>query len=186
LFAIETVLAVGPFDYNNAQHRKDWLGNVEGNHFTKDVEKLKKGITGTVFDDIDYTLRVFPNHHRALNSLARLFRSYPNPPTTRTPASRNIDFYFERAIRFTPSDPIVYLLYGIHFHKLKKWQKAEKQYLMSINLDPQLSDAYYNLGLLYADQNKYDQAYEYGKKAYELGFPLQGLKEKLKTAGTWK
>ena len=57
--------AYGPFDYRTAteeQHRM-----VEGAHFLGYIESLKRGKNAvTPGPDIDYTLRVFPNHHRAL------------------------------------------------------------------------------------------------------------------------
>jgi tetratricopeptide (TPR) repeat protein len=43
----------------------------------------------------------------------------------------------------------------------------------------------YNLGLAYFDLKDYALAREYAKRAYELGFPLEGLKKKLQQAGQW-
>lgn len=58
----------GPFDYTSPTDRKH-LGIVEHYHFTSDVEHLRKGASGSIALDLDYTLRAFPNHHRALNAM---------------------------------------------------------------------------------------------------------------------
>jgi hypothetical protein len=44
---------------------------------------------------------------------------------------------------------------------------------------------HYNLGLLYVDQMQYDLAREQAKQAYELGYPLNGLRARLERAGRW-
>jgi hypothetical protein len=38
---------------------------------------------------------------------------------------------------------------------------------------------------MYFDMKDYGKAVEYAKKAYDLGFPLAGLRNKLKQAGKW-
>jgi Tfp pilus assembly protein PilF len=43
----------------------------------------------------------------------------------------------------------------------------------------------YNLGLLFAERKDYAQALPLAEKAYSLGFPLPGLKNKLVAAGQW-
>lgn len=41
----------------------------------------------------------------------------------------------------------------------------------------------YALGLSYLDAKQYEEAREHARKAYELGYPLPGLRDKLRTAG---
>ena len=43
-----------------------------------------------------------------------------------------------------------------------------------------------DLGLAYADLKQYDKALESAHRAYGAGFPLPGLKNKLKRAGKWR
>ncbi|MGZ8254660.1 MAG: ABC transporter permease, partial [Burkholderiaceae bacterium] len=45
---------------------------------------------------------------------------------------------------------------------------------------------HYNLGLLYLDLKDYDRSVQHARKAYDLGAPLQGLKNKLAQAGKWR
>jgi tetratricopeptide (TPR) repeat protein len=47
-------------------------------------------------------------------------------------------------------------------------------------------NVHYNLGLAYFELKDYDQALEHAKRAYALGHPLPGLRDKLKRAGKWE
>jgi Tfp pilus assembly protein PilF len=176
---------IGPFDYTNSEDRNNWLGNVEHNHFNSDVENLKKGITGTVFDDLDYTLRIFPNHHRALYAMAKLFRQTPQPSSTKGIVTKTPYYYFQRAMQIAPHDAIVPMIYGIHLHKLRKLSQAQKQYEKAIQIDPNLVEAHYNLGLLLVDRKEYDLAFKHADFAYRRGYPLQGLRIELQQVGAW-
>lgn len=61
--------AFGPFDDRTARgYNLDVVGSY---HFTPPVEALIRGASGTIGGDLDYTLRAFPNHHRALNATNR-------------------------------------------------------------------------------------------------------------------
>ncbi len=61
-------MSYGPFDYNNLEHKEKNLHVVESYHFTPEVQFLKKGKSGFLRDDLDYTLLAFPNHARSLTS----------------------------------------------------------------------------------------------------------------------
>lgn len=176
--------AYGPFDYRT---RKDKLGVVNAFHFTPDVEQLKRGKSGSVEGDLAYTLRAFPNHHRALQSFDRWERKkLRNEPFYRPrDGVYTADCYYKRAIVFAPTDSVVRLLYGMYFAKRDKNTEAEKYYLSAIELDDGMMDAYYNLGLVYLEEKDYEQAKENAEMAYRLGHPLPGLRNKLVQAGAW-
>jgi len=62
----------GPYDYTSKLNRKNKLPIVNKNHFTKGIERHEpKPGRHNVTGDIDYTLRAFPKHHKALISIAR-------------------------------------------------------------------------------------------------------------------
>ena len=61
--------AYGPYDYRTDRGNRLYL--VESAHFTPVVESLISGLSGPLGAELDYTLRAFPNHHRALISDAR-------------------------------------------------------------------------------------------------------------------
>lgn len=175
----------GPFDYANPEHRQRYLGVVDGNHFNEDVENLVKGQTGTVFGDIMYTLRIFPNHHRALNAMARLYHrdgGRPKNASTKVP----LDVFFQRAFQFSPRDPIPHMIYAIYFQKAKEYDKALLYYQNAMILEPDSAELHYNLGLLYEEIGDYENSLYHAKKSYEMGYPLAGLRNKLIKAEVWE
>lgn len=186
--------AYGPFDYASPEGRKK-LGIVDSNHFTAEVESLIRGKSGYLWSDLDYTLRAFPNHHRALHAFARYERrerakSRQNNKPYRPPVSASgfpatAECYFDRAIRWRPNDPAVRLIYGIHLHLTGKLQQALEQYKLSEKIQPNVADLQYNLGLLYFDLKQYALAKQHARKAYQLGYPLPGLRKKLASVGQW-
>lgn len=178
----------GPWDYTNSGHFTDRLPVVEGNHFTVEVETLeghnKCGGNGCMLaNDIDYTLRAFPNHHRALMSMARYHLR--GMDKTGKPLPMKADCYFERAIRFTPRDGTVRGIYGYYLNKIGKPEEALEQFEVALSISGDSAEAHYNAGLIYADLRRYPDARKHAYRAYELGFPLPGLRRKLERAGEW-
>lgn len=174
--------AYGPFDYRTAT--KQQLQLVEHAHFTPGVERLTKGeSTAYVGGDLDYTLRAFPNHHRALMSMSKL--SLRDNKPTPTGARFSIECYFDRAFRFQPDDAMPRLIAGLYLSK----QGRRAEALENLDLAAQLSDGnanlHYNMGLAYFELKEIDKAVVHAKKAYDAGFPLPGLRNKLHQAGAW-
>ena len=170
-------------DYTNAEDRQK-LDVVERFHFTPQVERLERGQSGYLVDDITYTLDHFANHHRALTSLARLaLREKSSRPNG---AKYSIDCYFDRAIRFRPNDSKVRAIFGGYLLVLGQEEAALAQLEEAARMDPGNATNQYNLGLLYVRRKNFDKAREAAKLAYELGIPLPGLKNKLVAAGQWK
>ena len=173
--------AYGPFDFWTD---KDKLPIVEGAHFTPEVESLRSGKSGRLGGDIDYTLRAFPNHPRALFSMMRLGER----ERTERPAGTTytIDCYLERAVRFRPNDAMAQLIYGIYLAKHKRQAEALKHLEVAEQFAGDSANVNYNLGLVYLDLGRYDQALKYAHTAYRLGFPLPGLRNRLQEAGRWR
>ena len=178
----------GPFDYRSAS--QETRVTVEGAHFTRDVENLKgfynyaRQMRASVGGDIAYTLSAFPNHPRALFALTRLEEK------ERTVHIKGMQYpvpcWFERALRFQPDDQMVRTVLGVYLMRrgdrgsaIKMLEEASQQAGDSANL-------HYNLGLAYLDAKEFDRSLDHAKKAYALGFPLPGLKERLQKAGQWR
>lgn len=176
-------LQYGPYDYTDSDHRQHKLPIVEVAHFTPNIEKLVKGNTGSLGGELNYTLRAFPNHHRALTAMSKLALRDKTPKPRG--ATYSVLCFFERAIRFKPNDGTVRAIYSNHLLKLGKSDEALEQLKEAINLQPENPTHHYNLGLLYMQKKDYEQAKIYAKKAYEAGFPLPGLKNQLMQAGKW-
>lgn len=181
----------GPFDYRKASEAGKDL--VERAHFTPKVENLIGGNTSmTPMGDLNYTLRVFPNHPRALNAVSKYEikkqqQSQQEGKYYRPEAEGGLsaECYFDRAIRWRPNDPNVHLIYGIHLHRTGDLNRALSEYKISEKLQPNSADLQYDLGLLYFDMKQYNIAKEHAKKAYQLGYPLPGLRKKLISMGQW-
>ena len=172
----------GPFDYRTAS--KDTLEVVESQHFTENIRNLIRGEDAFLGDDISYTLVRFPNHYPALQAIVKL--SLREKDVRPLSAHYSVECFFDRAMRFRPGDGIVRMLYGSYLLKLKgRSEDAFEQYLEAVRLQPENANINYNLGLLLLKRKNYEESVVYAKKAYELGFPLPGLKNKLKRAGKW-
>jgi len=173
--------AFGPFDYRDASKGGE-LHLVEIAHFTSDVQALRRGTSSfSPINDIDYTLRAFPNHWPALDAVSRFALNGGNLLTFRT-----AECYFDRATRFVPDDGKVHLLYGIHLMRARHNEDARKELLAAEQLSPESVDVAYNLGLLYLRLGETDKASEKARFAYGRGYPLPGLKEALRKSGAWK
>jgi len=170
-------------DYANPDDRQNLIV-VERFHFTANVERLVRGESGSLGADLDYTLQHFPNHARALASMARLgLRDKTAQPQG---AKFSIACYFERAIRFRPDDAQVRSTFGAYLLALGQDDHALEQLQEAARLAPQNATAHYNLGLLYLKRHDYPHAREAARQAYRLGFPLPGLKNQLQSAGQWQ
>lgn len=171
----------GPFDYTNPAHRGNTLYLVESAHFTKDIETLRKGRTAVEPDgDLDYTLRAFPNHHRALYAMSRYQLKTKGKTNYGKP-----ECYFQRAIKLKPNDHRVYQLYAHYLKKKKMLSMAVKTYQQALTYKPAPADMYYSLGMLQFKMKDYSGAVENAKLAKDAGFKKTTLIKKLKAANQW-
>lgn len=178
----------GPYDYTNPSHRSEKLPRVEQYHFDVGVQSLK-GLSNVVGGearlggDISYTLRAFPNHHLALYTMIRYYvekvpkgaqRMLYDPPC-----------WFDRARRFAPHDATVVMLEGVYYQKIGRLSQAKQAYETALDMDPGSAEINYNAGLLYIALKDYERASTCASRAYELGYPLPGLRRKLVKLGVW-
>jgi tetratricopeptide (TPR) repeat protein len=184
LYCGEITNSFGPFDYTDPAHRGPDLQIVETRHFTPEVEGLIKGASSYIGADLDYTLRAFPNHHRALQSMMLL--SQREKKAKPGGAGYTVECYFDRALRFKPDDPTVLMLHGMFLNTQGKLDDAITEVEKANQLSPNDANINYNLGLLYFDKKHFAKSREHAKIAYDLGFPLPGLKNKLTKAGQWE
>jgi hypothetical protein len=172
----------GPFDYRTATPAQRAI--VEENHFTSQVETLRGGIGSTVGGELDYTLRAFPNHPRALMAMVRLGqRDKTNQPRG---AHFTVECYIDRAVRYTPDDYNVKQIRGIYLSMKGKHMEAIEDFKAVVKAQPDNANAHYNLGLEYFEIEDYDAARNQAKIAHDLKFPLDGLRKKLQQAGKWE
>jgi tetratricopeptide (TPR) repeat protein len=171
----------GPYDYRTDKGK---LPIVDHAHFTEPVEAGIRGSTGDeVGGDLDYTLRAFPNHHRALATLARIALRDKTLQVKQT--KWPVECYFLRAEQFAPDDAAVHTSYGSYLFGVGQHEKALNEYKQALALDPENPTINYNLGLAYVKKNDYEHALQHARKAYDQGYPLPGLKNQLVKAGKW-
>jgi Tfp pilus assembly protein PilF len=176
----------GPYDYENAAHRAQYLEIVERVHFDSGVEQLRGHAQhpNDLVGDLDYTLRAFPNHARALYAVAR-YDLLPPHAQRRGPIPRGADCYFQRAIAFKPSDGTVRMVYGIYLYKAGKLDEAVERMNEALERIPDSAEAHYNMGLVLFAKKDYALAREHAERAYALGHPMAGLRNKLKRVNAW-
>lgn len=186
----------GPFDYrgnpnplspSDGSPLESKLRLVEGAHFTARVEQLigakSGGGSGPPGGDIDYTLRAFPNHHRALLSVMR----YGEQKKSFKPVGLfyDVECYFERAIRFQPEDNIVRMIYTTFLTKNNRKPEAMQQLKVILQSAKDNAFTHQNVGLLYFDLGEHQLALTQAHKAIELGLNRPDLREKLQATGQW-
>lgn len=175
----------GPFDYRKRAEFAHELYLVESTHFKPVIENGIKGRSGSLASEIDYTLRAFPNHIRALAALDRIDLRGKSVNSGMESARYPVECYFERAVRFAPDDGEARAAYGSFLFARGKLDASLKMFIEAERLSPDDAGINYNLALVYVRTKDYAKANLYGRKAYKLGYPLQGLKNQLIAAGKW-
>lgn len=170
--------AYGPFDYRTDKSK---ISIVDEYHFTPQIEQLKGNNPG---GDLNYTLKAVPNHHRALMAMMKL--GARQKVTKPSGAEFTVECYMMRAETFRPNDAMVKVIFGLHLAQSGKSKQAVAKLEEARQLDINNPNVHYNLGLAYLDLKQYDRALESAHLAYASGFPLPGLRERLKRAGKWQ
>lgn len=177
--------AYGPFDFRTDKSK---LAIVERFHYAGYGPPRSATEYGTG-GNLDYTLRAFPNHHVALTALVGLAfsnRKSKVPYDKLVGMNYTIECYLIRAMTFRPDDGVVKMIYALYASKLGKPKQAVQLLEQAKELRPEDANLYYNLGLAYDDLKNYDAALENAHRAYALGFPLPGLRQRLQREGKWR
>lgn len=175
----------GPYDYTNPEHYRNKLPVVETYHFTPKVESLQGGENARhPLNDLHYTLRAFPNHHRALFALIQLH-------TTQSSMVRSLssgafiepECFLQRAANFSPDDSKVQFLHGLYLHRLGRYAEAERKYQQALNEQPDSAEIRYNLALVLIEMGRPEDAHIHARRAYDAGYPLPGVRNRLEALG---
>jgi len=162
----------GPFDYTNPNHQAS-LPIVIGAHFTRGVRRLERG--HDVSGNLRYTLITIPNYHPALYA-ASLYAQQK-----KLKGAYTAECYFKRAIYFQPKDATSRMLFAMHYQATDRPKQALHQYHGALRISPKAAELNYNYGLFLFDQGQFKRAQQAADIAYKKGYPLQGLKNKLKS-----
>ena len=172
----------GPHDYRVEQGQNRKI--VEDYHFSTRVESLISGMSSSLGGDIDYTLRAFPNHHRALISMMNLGVKLKNPMPPG--AQFSVECYFKRALQFRPDDTIARMIYAKFLATDGRKPEAIRQLEFVVQATKENGFSQYNAGLIYFEMGEFDKALLQAHRALGLGFERPGgLKQQLQKAGKW-
>jgi tetratricopeptide (TPR) repeat protein len=167
----------GPYDYRSAEARSLRLPVVEQYHFSNDVAMLSRG--AQALGDLDYTLRAFPNHARALQTVAKWALQGGRFPNPEIPSA---DCYFQRAMAFAADDPAVRVIYANFLFRSGHIDAARPQYEEALRLAPDSPEVNYDAGLLFVKLGDLPRAKQLAQKAYDSGYPLPGLRRQIAAA----
>ena len=192
---------IGPYNLYD-QSIPEKIDIVVRLHFTPYMEEVavngstsRKAVTAEergggesrVAANLDYTLRAIPNHARALYAMGMFqLRLREQSNLEATWEYKTAECYFERAIMYTPDDGQVYLAYAMFRHKQGQPELALKNYQEALQIMPNAVDAHYSVGLLYVQMKEFELARQHAWKAYEMGYPLPGLRNALQRRGEWQ
>ena len=158
---------------------RELLSTVEAYHLPGCVEGMKTRRWEAALGDCQFILNYFPNHPTGLLALADICQAWKSPKC-------NPDPYFEKAIIVNPKVSGAYVTQGIYLMRASRAKDAVPLLEQAAALEPNSVNAHYNLGLAYFETRQYEAANESAQRAYALGAPVPGLRDKLKKAGYWK
>ncbi len=157
------------------------LSAVEKHHLPQAREKAARKdeqAAAYAWGDIEFILRRFPNHPQALLIATDL--------SLRLDSRKRVEKYMERAVSFDPRPAEPWIIYGIFLHRWGDYAAAVEKYREALKRDAGNPETWYNLGLAYFELKRYDEALEAAHKAYAQGYPLPGLRNRLRRAGHWR
>ena len=160
---------------------------MEDFHFTPGVETMtqpKNTMIHDIAQDVAYTLNVFPNHHRALITMERLAirRKSDPPPGTKLA----VECFFDRALRFRPEDTVSRSLYAQFLGRRARPDEAARQLQIAAEHAKDNALSHYNIGLVFFELGRHEDALKQAHRAQELGFTKPDLAKMLTGVGQWR
>jgi len=178
-------LPANPSDYrlrdSTAQYRWSYDDNWK-NHTAAAVKLVQAGqFTRNARTDIEWTLFRWPNHLPALEAAIEYDLKGGRPYEFRP-----VECYFARGRAFAPNDLGVLMAEAVYYWKKGEKDRARTSYEDALAIQPDSADAHYNLGLLDVEMQRFDEALKHAWAAYDAGYPLSGLRNKLIKSGHWR
>lgn len=195
----------GPFDFYATQKNGAYPYTVvERHHLGPKTElMLRQGDYCGYWSDLDYTLRAFPNHPKALRMMAEFLKTHVScnigGTTSASPSvlelaaqmesggwqGRTMEYYFDTAIKYRPQYTETRILYARALSDSGNRDQAVRVLEDALRLDPQSGSAHYELGMIQFAKGDKQSALEHARKAYQLGKPPTTLRDQLVAAGIW-
>lgn len=138
------------------------VGDSEKNHLGPAIRTIQSGQYAKAWQDLDFMLRRFVNHPKALEAMAAV-ASMTNQPPAAIP-------YFENAIRLYPQYALTYAQYGRYLGRIGRHDAAISNLKKATEVDPNLAVAYAWLAGVYTDIGQGPLAKEAAEQAKKLGY----------------
>jgi len=132
----------------------------------KGKDSLAKGNYQDALSNFEYGERLDPYNG---NILINLGATYYN-----LGAYNKVEGIFRRAERYI-KDKNIYLNLGLYYMQSGKYKEAEGKFKYAIYLCPEFIKAYFNLGLLYFEQENYDGTVEQWEKILKIEVDFQEI-----------
>jgi len=152
-------------DYFSETRSNGLLRNVEQYHLSRHMGfwvEFKRGQYAYALKELQFVLRYFPNHPRALALLGALAR------IKKTPSLPIV--YYERAIKLYPQRAFTYAQYGDYLIDVGNRKVGISLLEKAIQLDPKLPQAHAWLAKAYQQQGNLELARQEAKIAKELRY----------------
>jgi Tfp pilus assembly protein PilF len=166
LFAFTLFLspvAIAGQDYFTADHSpRSYLTILEGAHVATLPGWISKGDLINAVLDIEYTLRAFPNHPRALQFAALVSQmNHKHAWAIKC---------FETAISSYPHYALTYAQFGLFLVSINDVDAGLEQLKKAVEIEPEFAAGYAGLAHAYTKKGDIEQARKAAKKARELGY----------------
>jgi tetratricopeptide (TPR) repeat protein len=147
-----------------------------------DPQQRKFFFTNAVGDLSYFTARVPPESGIMAKALYSLAEAY-NGLGDRTTAMQTLT----EAVESHPENPATHVALGLFLRNDKDLAGARKALEHGVQVigDSVSAELDYDLALVLLESDQKEQAVKYAHKAYELGYPLPGLRMKLARMGLW-
>jgi predicted Zn-dependent protease len=175
LSSAEAQVSYSYYDPSEAAVRQ--LRTVEQYHFGKGMARMEAREWRLAMAEWDFILRYFPDHPRVLYLMSST--------SIKANLGEQAEEYFRNAMALNARNASTHAIYGIHLYSLNKLDDAIEAFQQSLSLDPMSAETHYNLGIAYAAAGKLAAANRHAQAAYNLGYPLPGLRDKLRRMGAW-
>jgi len=174
------VLSTGDRDLVNRAHFSyEYEAYLQGKDWAP-----RPGNPGPPAGGFSYTLWAFPNQLQALAAMEDLsFRLKTEKPRG---AGLRVHCYFQRAVRFVPSDVEVRALYSYYYARRGKVVEARKQIEKAEELDSSKANVWLYLAFAHLEMKDYEKSLTAAKRAYAAGYSLPGLRHRLERVGAWR
>jgi len=156
--------------YTRIERYKELDGKI-GDTLNKDddLSEDRKALRASRLKAIDVEIekvlnliKTRPTNQRLYYNLGELYAQLKD--------NRNAVNAYDKAIYFSPYEPMYYNARGLSYQNMKEYEKAIKDYSKAIELDPNNVEYYINRAEVYTEQSERNKANEDMAKAEELGY----------------